>query len=78
MKHAFWVVRCKTKECPNQIAVKYIGLHDERKVYFLPHPMPGQFDISCGECVTVHRYLRSELAAVTTEEAPPFDFVDLF
>jgi hypothetical protein len=78
MKHAYWVVRCKTEYCQNQMAVKYIGLHDDHKIHFLPIEMPGWFDISCDKCVTRHRYLHTDLIPVVTEEAPPFDFVDMF
>ena len=43
MKHAYWVVTCKTPNC-GLIIAKYIGVHDGRPIYILPSEGPGWWD----------------------------------
>ena len=73
MKHAYWVVSCKTRKC-GIIVAKYIGEHDGRPIYTLPSKMPAWFHFQCGTCEKAHRYKRVDLQASVLDFAPPADF----
>lgn len=70
MKHAWWVVTCKTPNC-GVIAAKYIGLHDGRPIYILPGEGPEWWDFQCGTCGKTHTYTREDLRATTLDFPPP-------
>jgi hypothetical protein len=75
-EYVYWILQCKTPNCTASIAVKYAGPYSGQPIYPLPDPMPGWFDIQCGECGTTHRYKRHDLATVKVSDPPPPTWVD--
>jgi len=78
MKHAYWVVICKTPNC-GAIPAKYIGPDDGHWAYELPHVgVPDSWFASCSGCGKNHRYFRDDLQVQSSESAPPSGFQSLW
>ena len=78
MKHAYWVVICKTPNC-GSIPAKYIGPDDGHWAYELPDVgVPDSWFASCSGCGKNHRYLRDDLQVKSSEIAPPSGFQSLW
>ena len=77
MKHAWWIVRCKSPKC-GIILVSYIGVHDGRPMYVLPTEGPGWWEYECGECGKLHRYTRNDLELQSLDFPPEPGFRSWF
>lgn len=77
VKYCYAALRCKT--CSALMIIKYLGIADGKAIHtlvFPPAPMLMVFSMPCESCGSKHQYIRTDVEAVTTEQAPPPDFVD--
>jgi hypothetical protein len=77
VKYCYAALRCKT--CATLIVIKYLGIADGKAIHtlvFPPEPMLMVFSMPCGNCGDTHQYIRTDVVAVNTDQAPPSDYVD--
>ena len=59
--------------------IKYLGVANGKAIHtlvFPQTPMLTVFSMPCESCGSRHQYIRTDVEAVTTEQAPPSEFVD--
>lgn len=77
VKYCYAAFRCKT--CETLIVIKYLGIADGRAIHtmvFPPEPILTVFPMPCGNCGKTHQYLRTDVVAVNSDQAPTSDYVD--
>jgi hypothetical protein len=71
----YWCVKCKTKDCPAMLIVKYIGPDDGVPPASIS--LSGALHVNCSTCGQIHTYHAKDLEVCKRPE-PPSQFHDLF
>lgn len=77
VKYCYAALRCKT--CATLIVLKYLGIADGKAIHtliFPPEPILTVFSMPCGNCGKTHQYIRTDVEAINSDQAPSTDFVD--
>jgi hypothetical protein len=77
VKYCYATIRCKA--CSKSTALKFLGIADGKAIHtlvFPPLPLLMVFSVRCGNCGESHQYIRTDVEAINSDQAPAADFAD--